>query len=120
MTAFTVIFMAGNSRSFAPETAEALRLLGELVRLSRGRRRMTESELAERAGIARSTLQKIERGDPGVRIGLVLEAATMAGVPLFGADAADTLAERRERVRDKLALLPRAVRSPARPFDDDF
>ena len=107
-------------RPFAVQTVEALRLLGELVRLARRERRMSESELAERAGIARSTLQKIERGDPGVNIGLAFEAAAMAGVSLFGAGDERTLAEHRDRVADRLALLPRAVRPPSRPFDDDF
>lgn len=112
--------MTRSSRPLAAQTVEALRLLGERVRLARRERRMSESELAERAGIARSTLQKIERGDPGVRIGLVFEAAAMAGVPLFGEADEKGLANRRARVAEALTLLPRAVRSPSRPFDDDF
>lgn len=112
--------MSRTSRAFAMQTVEALRLFGALVRLARRERRMTESELAERAGIARSTLQKIERGDPGVNIGLAFEAASMAGVALFEADATDDLGERRARVADRLALLPRTVRQHSRKFDDDF
>ncbi len=62
-------------------------MLGAQVRLARKQRRMTEVELAERAGIARSTLQLIEKGDPRVDIGLVFEAAIMAGVSLFVPEA---------------------------------
>ena len=112
--------MSNTPRVLAVQSVEALRLLGELVRLARRERRMSESELAERAGIARSTLQKIERGDPGVNIGLAFEAASMAGVELFGTADVGELADRRVRVAEKLALLPRAVRPPSRPFDDDF
>jgi DNA-binding XRE family transcriptional regulator len=36
-------------------------------------------ELAERAGISRSTLQKIERGDPGVSIGAVMSVMQALG-----------------------------------------
>lgn len=62
-------------------------LLGSQVRLARKQRRMTEVERAERAGIARSTLQLIEKGDPRVDIGLVFEAATLARVSLFVPEA---------------------------------
>ena len=112
--------MSASLRPFAVQTVEALRLLGDRIRLARRERRMTEVELAERASIARSTLQKIERGDPGVRIGLVFEAAAMAGVRLFDAEGGRELAERRARIGDALTLLPRAVRAPTRSFDDDF
>ena len=57
-----------------------------------------------------STLQKIERGDPTVNIGLVFEAAVIVGVPLFVPDRS-RLAPYLERV-DKLALLPKSIRRP--------
>ena len=107
-------------RSYSPPSRHALSLLGELVRLSRRRRRWTESELAERVGIARSTVQRIERGDPTVAIGLAFEAAAIAGVSLFGADDESAAVDARARAADRLALLPRSMRRPARPFDDDF
>lgn len=44
---------------------------------------MSESDLAERCGMSRSTIQRIERGDATVEIGLVLEAATVVGISLF-------------------------------------
>ena len=80
---------------------------------------MTEAELAERAGIARSTLQLIEKGDPRVDIGLVFEAATLAGVSLFVPEAL-SLAPQIERLEDKLALLPRSIRRPKGTVNDAF
>jgi transcriptional regulator with XRE-family HTH domain len=43
--------------------------VGENIRLARLRRDITAQQLAERAGISRSTLQLIEKGDAGVSFG---------------------------------------------------
>jgi transcriptional regulator with XRE-family HTH domain len=107
-------------RVYSSITKEALRLLGQEVRLARKERRMSEADLAARVGIARSTVQQIEKGDPKVEIGLVFEAATITGVNLFGADLV-TLRGQQERLTDKLALLPQSVRRPKRSeVSDDF
>ncbi len=106
-------------RSYSRLTEEALLLLGKQIRLARKRRRMSECDLAARIGIARSTLQLIEKGSPSVAIGLVLEAAVLTGVDLFVPDAT-TLAPQLERTEDKLALMPGSVRRPRREVDDDF
>ena len=44
---------------------------------------MTTADLASRAGISRALLQRIERGDPGCSIGVVVEVATIGGLSLF-------------------------------------
>ena len=80
---------------------------------------MSEQELAVRVGIARSTLQRLEKGDPTVEIGLVLEAATLTGVDLFVPEAT-ALAPQIDRVDDKLALMPGSIRKSRRQVDDDF
>lgn len=43
--------------------------MGENFKLARKRRKLTTSQVAERADISRSTLYLIEKGDPGVAIG---------------------------------------------------
>jgi DNA-binding XRE family transcriptional regulator len=48
----------------------ALRKLGQDVRDARRRRRIPVALMAERASISRTTLNKIEKGDPGVSFGL--------------------------------------------------
>lgn len=102
----------------SPEAAEALRLLATSVRAARLRRGWTVGELAERAGVSRPTMMKVEHGDPGVAVGTVLEAAVLVGVPLF-----DPSAEARGRYaaakQTELALLPAAARVVP-VVDDDF
>lgn len=103
---------------YSPQTLEATRLLGERVRLARRERRWTMRELADRVGVSVPTMRKVERGDPGVGLGIAFEAATLAGVPLFHPDPS-RLALEKARVEDRLAVLPRLVRKPAE-VDDDF
>jgi transcriptional regulator with XRE-family HTH domain len=113
------VTQVAQARAYSSYAREAMSLLGKRIRLARKQRRWSEHELAERAGIARATLQKIERGDPGCRIGLVFELAALVGVTLFEPELPG-LARQHERVEDKLALLPKAVRSPSEAVDDDF
>ena len=94
-------------------------LLGSQIKLARKSRRMSERDLASRAGIARSTLQKIEQGDPTINIGLAFEAAILAGVPLFVADAS-TLAPKIARLHEILALMPKQIRRKRWELKDDF
>jgi transcriptional regulator with XRE-family HTH domain len=47
----------------------ALRKLGQDIRDARRRRRLPSTLLAERASISRTTLHKIELGEPGVSMG---------------------------------------------------
>lgn len=101
----------------SPATQEALQLLGISVRTGRIRRGWTLVSLAERLGVSKPTVIRIERGDARVAIGTVFEAATLVGVALFDPDPA-VRARHAELKRIELALLPSAVRE--RDVDDDF
>lgn len=111
--------MPEHLRTYSRTTREALDLLGQQIRLARKQRKMTEADLAARIGIARSTLQSIEKGQPKVEIGLAFEAAVLLGVPLF-VDEPSRLAPEVARMADKLALLPRSIRRPRSEPRDDF
>jgi DNA-binding XRE family transcriptional regulator len=89
-----------------------------MIKLGRRERRMSEDDLAGRAGIARRTLQRIEHGDPQCAIGLFFELAVLVGVKLFDIDDHASLAMHLDRVNDKLAVLPSRVRSSVRVHDD--
>jgi transcriptional regulator with XRE-family HTH domain len=49
-----------------PKYNSTLETIGENVKMARKRRKLTTMQLAERAGIARSTLYQIESGNPSV------------------------------------------------------
>ncbi len=93
--------------------------MGQMILLHRKERKMTAQDLADRAGISRTTLHKIERGDMKCEIGIVFEVAVLVGVKLFETEATaiDAL---RERTEDKIALLPRSNRKFKRNIDDEF
>lgn len=106
-------------RTYSRYAREAMVLLGRLIRIARLERKLTTTEVATRAGISRSLLQRIENGDPGSSIGAAFEAATIVGVPLFEAER-DRLATLGAQAEAKLALMPRAARTRRTVVKDDF
>ncbi len=61
-----------NSRKtiLLPKYKKIFEQVGENIKLARKRRKLTTEQVAERAGIHRATLYRIEKGDPAVSIGL--------------------------------------------------
>lgn len=105
------------TRTPTAKTRDVVRILGAQISAARTRRRWTAVRLAEQINVSLPTLRKIERGEPSVAIGSVLDAAVAVGVPLFGSDV-DRLAEHLE---DRIALLPRRVMPVGdEGLDDDF
>jgi transcriptional regulator with XRE-family HTH domain len=100
-------------RAYSKITKEAAHLLGLEIQLARKQRKMSESDLADRTGLSRKTIQKIEKGDLSVSIGLVFEAAAVVGVKLFDPGSSRfSGAMRIDQLNDKIALLPRRIRTP--------
>jgi len=106
-------------RSYSRVTRQALSLFGKLIRIGRAERGLTAQELADRAGISRTTLSSIEKGAPGPEIGIVFEVACLVGVRLFDYDGR-TLQTQNARLDEKLTLLPKSVRHTVKERDDDF
>lgn len=106
------------TRTYSPATLDAVATLGAQIATARRQRRMTVAELCERAGITANTVRAIEQGAPTVGIGVMFEVAVLLGVPLF-ADTPTELTAIRDRVHERLALLPRRVRAVGE-VDDDF
>ncbi|MEO5972966.1 MAG: helix-turn-helix transcriptional regulator [Sphingomicrobium sp.] len=103
---------------YSRATVEALELLGKLIRAERIERRWPAQELAERVGVSRDLIERIERGDPRCGIGAAFEAAAIVGVALFERDAGRLgrhIADQDARLR----LLPKAARHK-RAIADDF
>ena len=53
-----------------PATEEILATMGEQIKLARLRRGLSTELVAERAGISRASLWKVEKGDPSVAMGI--------------------------------------------------
>ena len=106
-------------RDYMPYTLDAVRLLGQLIKRKRKEKRMPAAELAERCGISRNTLNRIEQGSPKCEIGIVFEAATIIGVRLF--DLEDNRMKRYVREQEEiLELMPKSIRDNIEDDDDDF
>jgi len=106
-------------RAYSKYAKEAAFLLGQQIKLARKKRKWSEQNLAERAGIARATLQKIEAGEMSPSIGLVFEVSALVGVPLFEQDSR-ALATSIELTQSKIALLPKRIKTKTKAVDDDF
>ena len=107
------------TRSYSRVTRQALTMLGKLIRIGRAERGLTAQELADRAGISRTTLSSIEKGALGPEIGVVFEVASLVGVRLFDYDER-TLQIHNSRLDEKLTLLPKSVRHAVKEVNDDF
>lgn len=65
-----------------PQEQRLLSQLGERIRLARLRRKLSNSVVAQRAGISRTSLYKVEAGDPGATMGTYLRV--LAALSLEG------------------------------------
>lgn len=72
--------MAKQIAILLPKQQRMLNALGEHIQLARKRRGLTTSQVAERAGIGRTTLYSIEKGSPGVTIGNLLHVLAVLGL----------------------------------------
>jgi transcriptional regulator with XRE-family HTH domain len=71
-----------------------LRKLGQDIRDARRRRRIPTAILAERASISRTTLAKLEKGNPGVSLGIFATVLFSLGMSDRLADLADVRHDR--------------------------
>lgn len=63
-----------------PKYTALLGKMGEQIKLARKRRKLTALQVAERAGIARSTLYLVEKGAAGVAIGAYFNVLRVLGL----------------------------------------
>ena len=77
-----VYVMANASHLLVPRVRRLLTGFGNQLKLARLRRRYSTAVVAQRAGITRPTLSKIEQGDPSVSLGAyvrVMQALRLEG-----------------------------------------
>lgn len=106
-------------RSYSRYTEEALSLLATLIRAARLEKRMSAQEVADRAGISRGMLVRIEKADPKCEIGATFEVARIVGVDLFDTEPS-RLAMHVKHAEEKLSLLPKSASKVKRKVIDDF
>lgn len=107
------------TRTYSRYSRDAAALLGALIREARNERKLTAQNLADRAGISRGLLQRIEKGNLKCEIGAVFEVATIVGITLFEADGS-ALERYMRQTNEKLALMPKSVRKKSKKVNDDF
>jgi transcriptional regulator with XRE-family HTH domain len=62
------------------KTKMSARAIGESVKTWRKLRGLTAQQLADKANTSRSTITRLENGDPSVSVETVLNVATMLGI----------------------------------------
>lgn len=112
-----------STTSLPVSVRESLKEVGGLIACARKEKRWTQEELAQRIGINRMTVVRIEKGAPEVAIGWYFTAAWLLGLQILtwqamGAGRSDTV------VGDLLAKLkkslPGTVRRRGKTIDNDF
>ncbi|WP_041611203.1 helix-turn-helix domain-containing protein [Treponema primitia] len=105
--------MKKSRTALLPTQQRTMAALSENLRLARLRRDLSAAQVSERAGISRTTLYKMETGDPGVAIGAYLrvlyvlnlegDLLKLAGDDPFGRTLQD--AKLASRVRERASKL---------------
>ena len=92
---------------------KALRKLGQDIRDARLRRRIPTAIMSQRALVTRTTLHKVERGDPTVAMGTYCTVLFVLGMTERLAELADARFDRLGLVLEE-ERLPKRIRSSAR------
>jgi transcriptional regulator with XRE-family HTH domain len=84
------LVMGKTTPNLIPRVSRLLNEVGMHLKLARLRRKYSSETVAQRAGITRRTLSKVEQGDPGVALGVyarVMQVLRLEGdLALLGAD----------------------------------
>ena len=105
--------------TYSAYTKDAMRLFSAAIRAERKARKMTEQELADRTGMSRSFIKRLEKGDMKCGIGAAFEAAHIVGLSLFNMEPS-RLASQARQIEDRLMLLPKAIHKKRKVINDDF
>lgn len=96
-----------------PAAEANLRALGESVASWRKIHRLTQEQLANRAGVSRPVVTRLERGEDGVGIGALMRVAAILGIDDQLTRAVDPMESRFGRELAARATVSR-VRRPKR------
>jgi transcriptional regulator with XRE-family HTH domain len=68
------------SDSLPADTSGSIIKLGERIMIARKRRRLSSEEMAKRMFVSRKTLFRLEKGDPGISLGVFASALLVLGL----------------------------------------
>ena len=101
-------------QSLPPSVRKAISLLGRDIATARTRRRIPQRLLAERMLVSLDTVQRLEKGDPSVSLGVVASALWALGLSerlgTLAGPGQDTVG-----TTEELARLPKRVRRTPTP-----
>ncbi len=97
-----------------PAASKALHQLGENLAVARIRRRESQRIWAKRLGVSVPTLIRLEKGDPGVGVGILATALWMIGRSNAFAELADPEKDRGALELDVRGALERRRRPASR------
>ena len=106
--------MGRETTNLLPKHGRLLAEMGGNLRLARLRRRLSAEQVAERAGLSRSTLHLMENGSAGTSLGKLLQVLVVLGLEsdLARCAADDVLGRKLEDAR----LTETRRRAPKRNF----
>ncbi len=96
--------------NWPPPVLRALSQVGSNLRDARRRRRISTALMAQRASIGRTTLHKVEKGDPTVAMGTYVSVLFVLGMVDQFAQLADVRFDELGRTLDE-EQLPQRIRS---------
>jgi DNA-binding XRE family transcriptional regulator len=108
----------GARESLPFEVAEAVKALGQRVRVARVRRQLRQEELAQKCQVTRKTIASIEKGGPGIAVGTVVSVLWALGLLDSMKAVANPDSDEHGKILEA-ARLKQRVRTPA-PVDNDF
>lgn len=102
--------MAQKTAPVAEEVERALRRIGRTIEYARKARGDTAAILADRLGVHRQTVARLETGDTGVAAGLVFQALHVYGLTdrLFDLSKPDLVSQ---SLAQRAALMPKPKRT---------
>ncbi len=72
--------MSRNAPPLLPRISRVLEALGSNLKLARLRRKFSAETVAQRAGISRKTMYRVEQGDPAVALGIYARVMQALGL----------------------------------------
>jgi len=107
------------TRIYSKQTQNTVLVLSTAIAIARKEQGWSEALVAEKINVSRSTVQRLEKGDLTVGIGIYFEAAWAVGVKVFAPDDA-SLKQQLTHNKDILRLLPKAAQPSRKVIDDNF